>query len=116
MKRLFAFALASALSCCLAYAQYRQDPSYGSLYDSETVSALKAHVSMFASAQMEGRKAGSEGERMSAAYLYEELEKAGVDMLCPKEGQIFGIRQENGVSTTEGLSSSSDFRALKTLS
>ena len=96
MKRLFAFALASALSCCLAYAQYRQDPSYGSLYDSETVSALKAHVSMFASAQMEGRKAGSEGERMSAAYLYEELEKAGVDMLCPKEGQIFGIRQENG--------------------
>lgn len=96
MKRFFTMALLCALICTGVNAQYRQTPSYGSLYDSETVTALKSHVAMFASAQMEGRKAGSEGERLSAAYLYEELEKAGVDMLCPREGQTFGIKQENG--------------------
>lgn len=78
------------LSSLMLSAQFRSG-SYDSLYDSETVSALKEHVSYIASAQMEGRKAGSEGERMTAEYISDVLESYGVDILSPKGGAEFGI-------------------------
>ena len=56
-----AVALFSALT---SSAQFR-DGAYADLYDSETVSAVKAHVRELSSAVYEGRKAGSEGERMA---------------------------------------------------
>jgi len=71
-------------------AQYRSG-SYDSLYDSETVSSLKEHVSYIASAQMEGRKAGSEGEKMTAEYIEQVLSSYGVDILSPKGGAEFGL-------------------------
>lgn len=93
MKRILS-ALLFALLSLGASAQIRDGLSYESLYDSETVAALRSHISYLASAQMEGRKAGSAGEKMAAEYLWQQLSEAGVEMLCPKEGISFGISKE----------------------
>lgn len=69
-------------------AQYRNLP--GSLEDSPTVSAMKRHVSSLAAAQMEGRAPGSEGEKMAAAYLREQFELEGIDVL---PDMTFGISE-----------------------
>lgn len=65
--------------------------NYSELYDSETATALKSHVEMFTSFDMQGRKAGSEGEKAAASYIYETLKKYGVEMLTPQEGEVFGM-------------------------
>lgn len=49
---------------------------------------------------MEGRKAGSEGERMTAEYVTGIFKKYGVDVLSGEDGDVFGIRQENGDTLT----------------
>lgn len=105
MKKLL-LAMAAALALCPALqAQYRTSLEY--LDDSETVRALKEHVAMLSSAQMEGRKAGSEGEKMSAEYLEEKLKEYGIDVLGA--GNEFGIskdadtlRSRNVVGLLEG--------------
>ena len=51
-----------------ASAQFRQGASYEDLYDGETVSVIKAHVRELSAAHLEGRKAGSEGEKYAAEY------------------------------------------------
>lgn len=79
IKRLMLLAAALLVSAAGLRAQYRIPIE--DLDDSETVRALKEHVSYLASAQMEGRKAGSEGERMAADYLSEKLKEYGVDIL-----------------------------------
>ena len=81
-------------------AQFREGTSYQELYDSETVTQLKSHVRTLTAAHLEGRKAGSEGERMAAGYVTEILESYGVDVLTPAEGEVFGIRKENGDTLT----------------
>ena len=58
---------------------------------------LIKHVDYLTSPELKGRKAGSEGERLAAEYLYSELEKNGVEMLTGKGGQDFYI-VENGDS------------------
>ena len=83
-----------------AKAQFMNGPSYADLNDSETVRAMKEHVSTISAAVMEGRKAGSEGERMTAEYVTEIFKKYGVDVLSGKDGDVFGIRQENGDTLT----------------
>ncbi len=93
MKRLFAFVFLALFSLG-SFAQFRDQSAYESLYDSESVSSLRSHVGYIASAQMEGRKAGSEGEKMTAEYLFECLEGVGVNMLCGKEGETFGISRD----------------------
>lgn len=82
----------------LSYAQYRVD--YRELNDSETVKKLKGHVSFLSSSFLEGRDAGSEGEREAAAYVWEILDSCGVDMLCGKEGDVFGIEWTPGDTLT----------------
>ncbi|MDY6418682.1 MAG: TonB family protein [Bacteroidales bacterium] len=82
----------------LAAAQIR--PAYGALEDSEAVAAMKEHVGFLASAALEGRKAGSEGEREAAAYVSEILESYGLDVLSGKDGDIFGLKRENGDTLT----------------
>lgn len=79
MKRLFAL-LASLVLATGLYGQYRTAP-LEDLDDSETVRALKEHVATLSAAQMEGRLAGSEGERMAADYLKEQFESFGLDIL-----------------------------------
>lgn len=74
MKRLYLILLL-AIALVPSYAQYRS--GYQDLYDSETVSRLKEHVSYLASSMTEGRKAGSEGEAIAARYVSETLESYG---------------------------------------
>ena len=51
---------------------------------------------MLASSMMEGRGAGTEGEKLAAEYVAEQFEKYGLDLLSPKGGDIFGVRTESG--------------------
>ena len=85
----------------LSYGQYRDgNVSYRDLYDSDVVSALKAHVSYLSSRQLEGRAAGSEGEKMAADYMQSMFKAYGLDLLSPQEGDLFGIRKESGDTLT----------------
>lgn len=66
------------------------------LDDSEVVSAMKEQVAYLSSAMLEGRKAGSEGEKEAAKYMSDILSSYGVDLLSDPEGDLFGLRQESG--------------------
>lgn len=81
-------------------AQFREGASYQELYDSETVVAMKSHVRTLTAAQLEGRKAGSEGEKAAAEYVTEVLKSYGVDVLSPSGGEVFGISKEGGDTLT----------------
>lgn len=79
-----------------ASAQFRDGASYEDLYDGETVSVLKTHVRELSAAHLEGRKAGSEGERLAAEYVTKVLKDYGVDILSPAGGDTFGVRTADG--------------------
>lgn len=64
--------------------------------DTDAVKAMKNDVAEITLAQNEGRAPGSEGEAAVAAYLWERLSGCGVDMLCPRQGDPFGILREQG--------------------
>lgn len=65
--------------------------------DSDAVKAMKNHVLEVTLAQNEGRAPGSEGEAYVADYVYNTLAENGIDMLCSKGGDVFGIvRPERG--------------------
>ncbi|MBR1927702.1 MAG: TonB family protein [Bacteroidales bacterium] len=90
-------ALIAAVALLIAgsvHAQYRT--GYSDLDDSETVSALKEHIATISSAMMEGRKAGSEGERLTAEYITGAFKSYGIDVVSPEGGDPFGIRLDNG--------------------
>lgn len=101
MKRLWL--LCFLLSAPLLHAQYRDDVSLESLYDSEGVAALKADVSYICSPAHRGRKAGASGEKDVAAYVYRELEKAGLVMLSSEEGDVFGIQGEKDTLVSRNI-------------
>ena len=63
-------------------------------------SVHKSHISELSSAMYEGRKAGSEGERLAATYVEEILKSYGVDVLSPKGGEKFGLKKETGDTLT----------------
>ena len=94
MKRLLIGGLSLLFSLSVS-AQYRS-ADVSVLYDSETVTALKAHVSYIASSGMEGRKAGSEGEKLTAEYIGETLRSYGVELITPVSGAEFGLRGASG--------------------
>lgn len=100
MKRFFLIALLALIPLVTISAQFRSGASYDDLYDSETVAAIKTHVRHISAASLEGRKAGSEGEREAAAYVTEILKSYGVDVLSPADGEIFGVRTEDGDTLT----------------
>ena len=72
--------VAAFLSAFTASAQFR-DGAYTEMYDSETVSSVKSHVRELSAAHLEGRKAGSDGEKAAAEYVAEVLENYGVEVL-----------------------------------
>ena len=95
MGKRFLLAAACLLLSTALPAQFRPGGGvYDDLYDSETVHALKEHVSQLSAAALEGRKAGSEGEKEAAEYVARTLEKYGVDLVSPVTGQEFGIARE----------------------
>ena len=77
------------------HSQFRPG-AFDNLTDSETVRALKGHVGTIASTMMEGRAAGSEGERLAAEYVTGVFRSYGIDVLSGDDGDLFGIRQEGG--------------------
>lgn len=79
------------------YAQFRE---YRELYDTEGVASMKEQVGYLASAALEGRFAGSEGEREAAAYVSDVLQSYGVDILSGEDGDLFGIKRDNGDTLT----------------
>lgn len=66
----------------------------GSAQVISTENVFKSHIDYLCSESLQGRKAGSEGERKAAEYLYNRLEREGVIMLTPKSGQDFTIAGE----------------------
>ena len=101
-KRIFKKALV-VCACCIfignvAYAQFMQGLAQGLEKD------LKRHVSFIAADSLQGRFAGSKGELSVANYIYDELEKAGLTMLTPRDGEDFyitgGIANNGAVGDT----------------
>ena len=92
----FISAIAVLFFSLSASAQFRNGVSYEDLYDGETAAALKSHVRELSAAHLEGRKAGSEGEKMAAEYVESKFEEYGIDLMSPKGGEIFGMASENG--------------------
>lgn len=85
----------------LLSAQFRSGTaSYEDLDDSETVAAFKSHVRTLSAAYMEGRKAGSEGEKEAAQYVERMFKEYGVELLTPSGGDLFGLKKENGDTLT----------------
>ena len=66
------------------------------LSDSEVVSSMKEQVGYIASAMLEGRAAGSEGERMAAEFISSEFASYGLEFLSGDGLEAFGILQESG--------------------
>jgi len=94
MRNLIISACLSVICSVAASAQFKESSDYNKLFDSETASSLRSHVSFLSSASLEGRKVGSEGEKAAAEYVFEQLKNAGVDMLADPENGIFGICPE----------------------
>ena len=97
MKRLFACLLA-LWAVFPAAAQFRT--SLSALTDSEAVTAMKEHVGFLASAALEGRRAGSEGEQEAADYVAGVFESYGLDLLGSEQETRFGLKQESGDTLT----------------
>ena len=89
-KHILSFLLLSVILPCAA--QFRDLP----LDDSETVRSLRGHVTFLSAAVLEGRAAGSEGEAEAARYVSGQLASYGIDLLSPKDGDVFGIAREEG--------------------
>ena len=95
MKRLFTVISLLVCTVLVCSAQYRTR-DYRELGDSETVRALRGHVGYLASAALEGRAAGSEGELEAADYVRGVFEDYGIDLLSGPDGDEFGIKREGG--------------------
>lgn len=91
---------ALALMPVLLSAQFRSGAAYEDLDDSETVAAFKSHVRTLSAAYMEGRKAGSEGEKEAALYVERIFKEYGIELLTPSGGDLFGLKKENGDTLT----------------
>ena len=99
LKRILIIFAALATTISLS-AQYRPGAAYSDIDDGETVSCMKNHVRYLASAMLEGRKAGSEGEKAAADYVASTFKEYGVDLLTPAGGELFGIKTEQGDTLT----------------
>lgn len=98
--RIFLVMMLAVLPAFSSSAQYRGGSAYLELEDSDVVGALKSNVRFLSSAMLEGRKAGSEGERLAAEHVAAVFKSYGVDVLSPSSGEVFGVRRENGDTLT----------------
>lgn len=88
------------MSATAAMGQYRQFDVYGQLYDSEPVAAMRQHVQELSAAFMEGRMAGSQGEKDAADYVAAKFKEYGIDVISPEGGDVFGLKTESGDTLT----------------
>ena len=63
---------------------------------SEVVNSMKDQVGYLASAMLDGRAAGSEGERMAAEYISSVFDSYGLEFLSGDGIEPFGILMESG--------------------
>ena len=63
---------------------------------SDHTGKLRQHVSYLASDSLGGRACGTEGSRKAAAYIHQEMEKAGLVMLNDSPGEHFSLTLESG--------------------
>lgn len=101
MRRLLTFAFFIAIAV----------PVSGESYDLLRRN-LRRHIQYLSSDVLQGRKTGSQGEKMAAEYLYDALEANGVIMLTDRNGQDFtimsgidSIHSRNIVGIIEGCDS-----------
>ena len=99
MRRII-FIFALVLMPVLLSAQFRGGLTYEELDDSETTAAIRSHVRTLSAAHLEGRKAGSEGEKEAAEYVEQMFKEYGVDLLTRSGGDLFGIMKEDGDTLT----------------
>lgn len=83
-----------------SFGQIQDVNAYRGLYDSETGAAMRTHVTELSAAFLEGRKAGSEGEKIAAEYVMSKFKEYGIELLSPEGGDLFGIRTEAGDTLT----------------
>ena len=95
MKKLLIIIVVILSAALTGRAQFRT-PDISTLNDSETVSAFRSHIGFLASSALEGRAAGSDGETEAAAYVRDVLGAYGVEVTSGEDGDIFGIKRENG--------------------
>ena len=100
MRKIILYIFVCLISVLSVNAQYRNREAYEGLYDSETGAAMRAHIGELSAAALEGRKAGSEGEKCAAEYVYSTFEDYGLELLSPEGGDVFGIKTENGDTLT----------------
>lgn len=79
--------MAAGLLLCISVAGNAAD----SLVDN-----IKGHIRFLCSPALEGRKAGSAGERAAAGYLYDQLDKIGITMLSGRDGDTFTVIGADG--------------------
>lgn len=77
-----------------SFAQFNGSSNLRELEYSETEAALREHVAYLSSASLEGRRAGTEGERLAADYLSSILTSYGLDVISGADGETFGLKQE----------------------
>ena len=99
MKR-FVILFLMLASLMTASAQFRTGSSYEELGDGETVAAMKTHVRTLSAAHLEGRPAGSDGEKEAARYVEEGFRNYGLELFTPSGGELFGVRKDNGDTLT----------------
>lgn len=98
MKKIALF-IFMALCTLNASAQFAVSHPFG-LDMSETQAKMFEHVQNISAAALEGRAAGSEGEKAAAEYVEACFKEYGLDLLSPDGGDLFGIKQEQGDTLT----------------
>ena len=62
--------------------------------DFNVASSLQKHVEFLCDDKLEGRMAGTPGEKAAAGYVYDAFKKAGLVMLTDRDGQDFKIKDK----------------------
>lgn len=73
--------------------------------DKAVISNLQAHINFLADDKLEGRRAGSEGEKKAAAYIIDEFTKAGLSAKGDNETflQVFEINDGRFINPSSHL-------------
>jgi hypothetical protein len=69
----------------ISFAQKKKVPKL-SKADNATVTNLQAHISYLANDKLEGRRAGTNGEKLAGEYISQKFQEAG---LQPKAAKVF---------------------------
>jgi Zn-dependent M28 family amino/carboxypeptidase len=57
----------------------------------QDIAALKAHIEVLSSHEMQGRRAGTEGEKLAAKYIKSQFQSIGLTPLTPRYYQSFSL-------------------------